>query len=55
VFLQATRQVPRPPSPPGFDGSADSFPGADKVEEAKEAGQGAVDTFRSSIPKRGRR
>lgn len=55
MLLQATRQIPSPPSPPGFDGASDSIPGADKVKEAKEAGQGAADTFRSSLPKRGRR
>lgn len=55
VLLQATRQLPSPPSPPGADGSTDSFPGADKVKEAKEAGQGAAENFRSSVPKRGRR
>ncbi|XP_023707421.1 uncharacterized protein LOC111864419 [Cryptotermes secundus] len=29
---RATRQLPSPPSPPGFDGSTDSFPGADKFK-----------------------
>jgi hypothetical protein len=53
VFLQATRDLPRPPSPPGVGGSTDSLPGADKVKEGKELGQGAADRVRS-LPNRGR-
>jgi hypothetical protein len=54
VLLQAARQLPQPPSPPGVGGSADSLPGADKVNEGKEAGEGAADHIRSSLPNRGR-
>jgi hypothetical protein len=50
VFLQAARGLPRPPSPPGVGGSTDSLPGADKVKEGMELGQGSA----RSLPNRGR-